>query len=70
MTQREMEQPAIICRGGHRKPERCAPGYTLPHGTVVYSNRQQWAAACAGRPTDKAFPYITRNWNLLYAILP
>ena len=70
MTQNELEHPAMIYRGGSHRPERCEPGYKLPPGTLVFSDRKQWQAACKGKSTYKVFAYTTKKSNLLYAILP
>lgn len=68
-TQRDIEQPYLIFRGGTHRPERCN-GYKLPPGTLVFSDLRQWQTACKGKPDASVFRYMTKNGNLLYAILP
>lgn len=69
MTMNEMFNPVLIFRGGNHRPERCE-GYTMPDGTVIYSNRKDWQAASRGKSVMKAYAFTTKKANLLYAIEP
>lgn len=70
MKQQDIEQPTVIYYGGNNRPKRCTPGYTFPNGTLIFSDRHQWAAASKGKPDASVFRFMTRTGNLLYAILP
>jgi len=64
-----MLSPVLLFRGGDTKPERVEPGFKFPYGTLIFSDRLMWSKQAKGKG-DKAFPFMTKQDSLLYAILP